>query len=258
MPAVADVDLTLGARSAASGFSSRHLRSGHRHGCVSRVPRAGSATAAPFFADDNREPTISDDGNLLAFISTRNLVSSVGNADGNPELFFYNIATDAFTQATKTQDAVLGVGATFQSNPSLSADGSTVAFLSSANLATNNADGNAEIFIANFGGGGLSNVRQVTRTLNNTQNANVLSPGRRLSRNGALIAFESRATDPKSNAASSSLLFGTFLYTVATDTFVEIGTRPGLSTWFGFQRSPTTTHRLPFESGVHVVSELPY
>ena len=34
-------------------------------------------------------------------------------------------------------------------------DGSIVSFISSANLATNNADGNAEIFTANFGGGAV-------------------------------------------------------------------------------------------------------
>src|SRR5205814_1891806 len=116
---------------------------------------------------------------------TRDLVPGVGNADFNPELFFYNIATDTFTQGTNTKDAVQGVGLIFQSNPSLSADGSVVSFFSSANLANNNADGNAEIFVANFGGGALSNVRQVTRTINNIANTSVLSPGRRLSRNGA-------------------------------------------------------------------------
>jgi hypothetical protein len=113
----------------------------------------------------------------------------------------------------------------FQASPSLSSDGSVVAFISSANLAANNADGNAEIYVANFGGGAVSNIRQVTRTLNGTANTNVFSTGRRLSRNGALIAFESRATDPKSNAVPTAATLGTFVYTIATDTFVEIGTR---------------------------------
>ena len=43
----------------------------------------------PFFADDNREPSISDDGNIIAFISTR---LGAGNTDRNPELFFYNVS----------------------------------------------------------------------------------------------------------------------------------------------------------------------
>ena len=35
----------------------------------------------PFVADDNREAVISDNGEIIAFISTRSLVGS-GNADG--------------------------------------------------------------------------------------------------------------------------------------------------------------------------------
>jgi hypothetical protein len=100
-----------------------------------------------------------------------------------------------------------------------------VSFISSANLAANNADGNAEIYVANFSGGAVSNIRQVTRTQNGANNTNVLSTGRRLSRNGAFIAFESRATDPKANAVATAGTLGMFVYTVSTDTFVEIGTR---------------------------------
>jgi WD40-like Beta Propeller Repeat len=237
LPPVSDVDLTLGAdlpfQDLAAGTFDQITDTK-----ASRAPRPGSTTAAPFFADDNREPAISDDGNIVAFISTRDLVQG-GNADGNPELFFVNVNTKAFTQATNTKDAVTGVGLTFQASPSLSSDGSRVAFTSSANLASNNADGNAEIFTADFGGGAVSNIRQVTRTLNGpTGNTNVLSPGRRLSRNGAFIAFESRATDPKGNTAATSQILGLFVYTIATDTFVEIGTRPATA---DIGRFPTFT-----------------
>ena len=89
-----------------------------------------------------------------------------------------------------------------------------------------NADGNAEIYRANIGSGGLSNICQVTRTQNGVFNAVVFNPGRRMSRNGAFIAFESRATDPKANTAVTNQFLGMFVYTVAGDTFVEVGTRP--------------------------------
>jgi uncharacterized protein (TIGR03437 family) len=79
--------------------------------------------------------------------------------------------------------------------------------------------------MANFSGSAISNVRQVTRTQNGANNTNVLSPGRRLSRDGSFIAFESLASDPKANSVSSQSILGTFVYTVATDTFVEIGPR---------------------------------
>ena len=224
LPPVADVDLSLGADLPVQDLNLGAFKK-VRETPASRPPTPGSSTAAPFFADDNREPAISDDGNIIAFISTRNLVPGVGNADSNPELFFYNVATDTVTQGTNTQDPTPGVGTIFQSNPTLSADGSIVSFLSSANLAANNSDTNAEVYLANFGAGALTNIRQITRTVNGTFNANVFSPGRRMSRNGAFIAFESRVTDPKANATVSNQFPGMFVYTVATDTFVELITR---------------------------------
>ncbi len=230
IPAVADVDLTLGLDLAIENLSNGTF---HRITTTptSRQPTAGSSTLPPFFADDNREPTISDDGRIIAFISTRNLTGT--NADGNPELFFYNVLSGTTTQATNTVDAVAGVGLIFQSNPSLSSDGSIVTFFSSANLAGSNNDsnntGNAEVYLANFAGGALSNVRQVTRTkinATNPTNVNVLSPGRRMSRNGGFIAFESTAKDPKANNGDNDSFLGTFVYTVASDTFTLIGNRP--------------------------------
>jgi hypothetical protein len=102
--------------------------------------------------------------------------------------------------------------------------------LSSADLdpAKTNADLNAEIYTVTFDGAALGDFKQVTRTQNSAGNTNILSPGRRLSRDGGYIAFESRATDPKSNAAATSQVLGTFVYTVASDTFVEIGPRPAV------------------------------
>ncbi|HEY6245677.1 MAG TPA: hypothetical protein VIX17_17125 [Pyrinomonadaceae bacterium] len=246
VPAVPDVDLTLGTdlplTDLAAGTFSQITNTP-----ASRLPTAGATGVTPFFADDNREATITDDGNLLAFISTRNLVPGVGNADGNPELFFYNLQSTALIQGTNTQDPVPGIGSVFQSNPNLSADGSVVAFISSANLAGTNDDdghgkGNAEIYIANAGGAGLTNIRQVTRTKTSTTtpaNVNVWSPGRRLSRDGAYLAFESLATDPKANSESNNAGLGMFVYTVATDSFVLVAPRP--TTFADIGRFPTFT-----------------
>jgi uncharacterized protein (TIGR03437 family) len=246
VPAVPDVDLTLGTdlplTDLAGGTFAQITNTP-----ASRLPTAGSTNIIPFFADDNREPTITDDGNLLAFISTRNLVPGVGNADGNPELFFYNLQSTSFIQGTNTQDATPGIGLVFQSNPNLSADGSVVAFISSANLAGANDDdghgkGNAEIYVATLGGVGLTNIRQVTRTKINATipgNVNVWSPGRRLSRDGAYLAFESTANDPKANTDSNNVALGMFVYNVATDTFVLVAPRP--TTVADIGRFPTFT-----------------
>lgn len=236
VPPVADVNLTLGTdlplQDLAGGTFTQITNT-----AASRLPTAGAAGVSPFFADDNREPTINDTGSMIAFTSTRNLVPGVGNTDGNPEIFLYNVVSGSFIQGTNTQDAVLGVGLVFQSNPSLSADGSVISFFSSANLAGNNADsngsGNAEVYLANVAGAGLTNIRQVTRTKVNPttpQNVNVLSPGRRLSRDGSYIAFESLANDPKANTTDNSLFLGLFVYTVATDTFTLVAPRPAVFT----------------------------
>lgn len=243
VPDVTDVDLTLG-----TDLPLNRLDTGTFHFVTktgaSRAPTAGSTSASPFFADDNREATISDDGKVLAFISTRSPRGTTGNPDANPELFLFTINDTSTTnlaelggtlrQLTDTKDAIPGLGFIFQTNPSLSRDGSVVSFMSSANSFNMNApnpttftnsDNNAEVFYADVLGGGVS-FHQVTKTLNNITTANLLSPGRRLSRDGKLIAFESKATDPKANAAPTTQLFGTFVYTIASDTFNEVGTRP--------------------------------
>jgi hypothetical protein len=251
VPAVADVDLTLGAdlplQDLAAGTFFQVTNTP-----ASRLPTPGGVRSdgsqiAPTTADDNREPSISDDAAIIAFISTRNPGGGTANSDANPEIFFYNIGTASLTQGTNTQTPTPdpGFGQVFQSGPNLSSDGSVVAFISSANLAANNADLNAEIFVANFNGSTMSNVRQVTRTQNppptqpGAGNTNAWSPGRRLSRNGALLAFESRATDPKSGAAPTSTQLGMFVYTIATDTFVEVG--PRAAVFIDITRFPTFT-----------------
>lgn len=243
LPAVADLDLTSG-----DDFPFQDLSAGTftrlTSTPASRVPVAGSSGVFPFVADDNREATISDDGSVIAFISTRNLVGT-GNTDGNPELFLRNMTSGTFVQGTNTIDEKYpdpNTGPTlvsrFQQNPSLSANGSVVAFMSNGNLTgQNNEDvtgrgGNAEVFVANFSGSGLTNVRQVTRTRTETSGSfqgssvNIFSFGRRLSRDGALIALESRAADPKANTNSTNTgAFAMFVYNVAGDSFAQLGLR---------------------------------
>ena len=244
LPPVADVDLTLGTDIPDPlDFPVREIDFERiTNTPASRIPTPGSTTASPFFADDNREATISDDGKVIAFISTRNIAGAAGagNPDFNPELFIFtrtNPGTGGtLRQITDTKDAILGVGFIFQQNPSLSHDGAIVSFLSSANsfnmsaqtpTTFSNADTNAEIYYAELNG--TVAFHQVTRTQNNISTANVLSPGRRLSRDGKLITFESKATDPKSGNAPAGQIFGTFVYTIAGDTFNEVGTRPPIS-----------------------------
>ena len=207
---------------------------------ASRAPTAGTASLAPFVADDNREASISDNGDIIAFVSTRSFSGAgAGNADANPELMMAartGAAWSTFTlvQATNTKDETVGsrILSRFQQNPSLSASGSTVAFLSTANLAGANnddgaGDGNGEVYLADFSGSSVSNIRQVTRTKTDATRAvvNTLSFGRRLSRDASMIAFTSRASDPKANNTTIQPVPAVFIYVVATDTFIQVGPR---------------------------------
>jgi len=195
----------------------------------SRPLRTGDTVFPPDVIDDNREQTISDDGNTLAFISTRDLVTAVGNADKNPELFLcrttggFATGTNTFAQGTNTQDLFISPK-TFnrvQQNPCLSADGNVVAFVSTADLAGNNNDvnghGNAEVYAADFTGSGLANIRQITKTKEETTGANVgitlnlFSPGRRLSRDGKFVAYDSRAEEPASNNGTNTAFIAAFV-----------------------------------------------
>lgn len=212
-------------------------------------PPGSTLPIAPFFADDNREATINDAGTVLAFISTRNLPAAPGNADGNPELYRatnLTAETPPITQLTATQEITQGDGSVFQSNPSISSDGLVIAFLSSAtNIGSNNNDnngrGNAEVFLASLRPN-QPPLRQVTLTRGDSPAVNFLSPGRRLSRDGELIAFESRAADPKANSTTNEAFHALFIYTIAADTFVQVGPRAAAAGGLGdFIRFPTFT-----------------
>jgi uncharacterized protein (TIGR03437 family) len=214
---------------------------------ASILPQAGTATRSPQVADDNRMAQLNDRASRIVFVSTRNLAAK--NADANPEIFVWNrtsnadvlAATGTFAQVTNTTGAFI-----FNDNPSISGDTSSddgaedprsvIAFISNATLmrdindatiATNNADGNAEVFYANFNGAAATGLVQATRTrrTNLDELVNLLHPGPRLSRDGRLIAFETVATDPKADTATNQAVRGMYVYVIATDTFIQIGPR---------------------------------
>lgn len=240
LPPVADVDLTRGndqpVTNLAGGVFTQITNSP-----ASRAPVAGSATSSPFVADDNREGVISDNGSTLAFISTANLVAATGNADRNPELFFWT--SGVITQGTKTLDEFDGptLMSRFQQNPALSADGTRVTFISTADLATpgtNNDNGrgkgNEEVYLATVAPSGsavapgLSSVRQVTKTKKDALalTVNRMPFGRRISRDGRFIAFESISEVPDANTDTNKTILGIFVYDHTSQTIRQVGTRP--------------------------------
>lgn len=241
---------------------------------ASRTPQPGQPGVSPFIAFDNRTAAVNDDASIIAFVSTRNFATANNstNVDGNPEIFVFNRTTNRFSQITDTRGIF-----DFSENPTLSGNGSVVAFISNANLPTAgdgsgaNPDINAEVYLANFNGTAVSGLRQVTRTEfprgAGGTSVNVFSPGRRLSRNGNLLAFESRADlagDGTLQPASA-----VYVYNVAANTFTQAGRRATLEEIFppsqtipnplynplaSFPRFPTFTgdsSTLVFSSGIN-------
>src|SRR6185312_10452325 len=55
---------------------------------------------------------------------------------------------------------------------------------------------------------------------------NVLSPGRRLSRDGSYVAYESRAEDPTANNTTNATFLAVFVSKVSDGSFKIVGKRP--------------------------------
>ena len=210
---------------------------------ASRLPVAGTSSSAPFVAFDNRDATMSDNGAIVAFVSTRDLFTG-GNADANPEIFIFkrNTAsplTGVTTQLTNTTGLL-----TFNENPSLSGSGAAIAFISNANISaggsSNNSDGNSEVYLGsiNTSSGAGTITRQVTNTKAPSPGIgiNFLSPGRRMSRDGNFIALESLAD--LSGDSSIKNQTTVFIYNVSANSFTQIGPRAENTSQFRF---PTFT-----------------
>jgi uncharacterized protein (TIGR03437 family) len=199
---------------------------------ASRLPTGGTATRAPFVADDNRDASSNDNSSVISFVSTRNLTGN--NADGNAEIFIYRRLTASPATGTIVQVTNTTGSGVFNENPNVSgiAGGTTtLAFISTANIpaggASNNADGNAEIYLGSFDGTNATVTRQVTRTAISVTNGlvgvNILAPGQRISRDGNLLALESYAALAGDSAVQTTTTV--FIYNVAANSFTQVGPR---------------------------------
>jgi uncharacterized protein (TIGR03437 family) len=134
----------------------------------------------------NYTPTISDDGSVVAFGSTRRTFNAIaggpatftalkegpnnGDPDGNGEIFVLNVPGRRYSQVTVTRDVDATANFTvkgFNANPHLSGNGRVLAFLSGFNFAganaNKNADFNGEIHLHTIGDS-ANTVTQVTDT----------------------------------------------------------------------------------------------
>jgi len=104
----------------------------------------------------NASPSISGNGEKIAFTSDRNLTG--GNPNSFQQAFIYNTQTGVFTQATASAGILL--------YPSISANGTWVSFTHNDNLTGDNPDHNREVFLYNTLTSSLTQVTQTTGDVN--------------------------------------------------------------------------------------------
>lgn len=233
IPAVAAVNLSSGSEIGITDLSAGTFTRA-TNTAPSRQPVAGTATSGPVIADDNREASININGNYVAFISNRDLVSG-GNAspNNNDEIFTFVRTAAALSQVTQTPRGTISAPI-FNANPTISGNGLRVAFLSNGNNPIagmtdgTNSDGNAEIFYTDLNAAGApsANRTQVTKTIrtNAGQVINVFDFGRRMSLDGRYIAFDSYADLAVSQGTNLSS-FALYLFDTTTAAFRQIGPR---------------------------------
>lgn len=115
----------------------------------------------------NIQPSMNGRGDRVAFVSDRDLTRNPSAGLNNAEIFLRDEALGLFIQVTSTAPNRPGDGRLNNSQPSISSDGARIAFTSSRNLATEaprDADGNAEIFLAEVPQRIVTRIRQITVT----------------------------------------------------------------------------------------------
>jgi len=241
VPAIASVNLSAGSEIPVTDLNAgTFIRATNTP--PSRVPSAGSTTNGPIIADDNRDASINDNGNYVSFVSNRDLVAG-GNAspDNNDEIFIFVRNSNTNAQVTKTTRGTIAAP-TYNQNPTISGNDLRVAFLSNAEnpvigmTGGSNADKNVEIYYTDLNAAGNPAAtapsatvigRQVTTTARTNPGdlVNILDFGRRMSRDGRYIAFDSYADLAGGGTNQTSFALYLFDTSATTASFRQIGPR---------------------------------
>lgn len=145
-------------------------------------------------ADDSLQASLAADGALAAFSSEADLTGE--NADNSFEIFVIGTDGDGLDQLTDSPNF------TDSLIPSLSADGSRMAFMSFADFTGDNGDNSAEVFIMDADGSDLDQLTDAT------PGSTIISPGDlALSGNGDRIAFSTDADLTGANPDRSREVF---------------------------------------------------
>jgi uncharacterized protein (TIGR03437 family) len=202
---------------------------------ASRLPTAGTTAALPFIANDNRDASINSNGDVIAFVSNRDLVAganSATNNQNNDEIFTFVRSSNTIFQVTNTPRISDG-NPIYNVTPTISGAGDRVAFAGNGNapiagMPAENNDHNQEVFYANLTAGApvVNGGKQVTKTTQTNPGdlVNLWSFGSRMSRDGRYIAFDSYANLAGGGGANQTS-FAVYVYEVISDTFRQIGPR---------------------------------
>jgi len=136
----------------------------------------------------SERPSISADGQTVSFVSAADNLSP-DDTDGYPDVFVKNLRTGDLTVASRTADGIKS--ATGGESATLSADGSTVAFSSTAtNLSPDAADGSSHVYVKRLDTGALTLVDGVTIIRPDEQHG---ADAPSLSADGQIVAFTTDA-----------------------------------------------------------------
>jgi hypothetical protein len=218
---------------------------------ASRPPLPASSTMLAFVADDNRDPSISDQGEAISFTSTRDLISGANtfpSAD-NDEIFVYRRSapklgpeggSGTITQITLTPRGTIS-SPIYSKNSAISGDGTRIVFASTGDdpvpatqptpvpdpspvpsppapfdCGTNpSTSRNEEVFYVTLDMAGVPTAcRQITTTTptNPGETLNILDRGPRISRDGRFVAFDSYADLANEHSGANQTSFASYLF----------------------------------------------
>ncbi|MCE5213977.1 MAG: right-handed parallel beta-helix repeat-containing protein [Methanobacterium sp.] len=152
---------------------------------ITHTPSGGAANGNSYL------PTISADGRYVTFASSATNLGPGGSGGGIKDIYLYDRVTDVMTWITHTPSG--GSASANSVNPVISADGSTIAFQSTAkNLGPGGSEYYvSDIYLYNRVTGTLEWITQTTE--GKTANGSSMDPT--ISGDGRYIAFETVATN---------------------------------------------------------------
>jgi Tol biopolymer transport system component len=137
----------------------------------------------------SRGASLSADGTRVAFDSQATNLDP-GDTDANLDVYVKDLLSGDLILASTTDDGTKANGPSF--DPSLSADGTTVAFLSRAtNLDPGDTDADADVYVKDLVTGDI----MLVSTADDRTKANVRSWNPSISADGTRVAFASQATN---------------------------------------------------------------